>query len=356
MAISKLSNKIKVLITDDSALVRKMLSTYLKRYNNIEVVGTATDPYDARDKIVQFKPDVLTLDIEMPKMDGISFLEKIMKHHPIPTVMVSSRTQEGSNATLKALSIGAVDFVGKPSANTIGTADVFVEELYQKILIAAKANVSNLCRPTAINNTTSTVRRTLTPSGRATNKIIAIGASTGGTEAVKSVLTKIPRESPGIVITQHMPEVFTKYFAERLDSLSEIDVREAENGMCVEPGTALLAPGNFHIEVIKNGSKYSVSINQKERVNRHRPSVDVLFDSVAKCAGSNAVGVIMTGMGDDGAKGLLNMKNGGADTIAQDEESCVVFGMPKEAIKLGAANKIVSLSEIPYTIFTYMNE
>lgn len=342
-------NRVRVLIVDDSALVRKLLETYLKKFDDIDVVGTAIDPYDARDKIVSLKPDVLTLDIEMPKMDGISFLKKLMSYHPIPTVMVSSLTKEGSKATLQALEIGAIDFVAKPSANSLGGVEELISELHYKILTASTAKIIRPARPDATQPLAGIVKPAR--GQHFNNKIIAIGASTGGTEALKDVLVQMPDNSPGIVIVQHMPEVFTKYFAERLDKLSALNVVEAENGMIVKPGTALIAPGDFHMEVTKNNSNYCVHTFKAEKVNRHRPSVEVLFNSVAKCASSNSVGVIMTGMGGDGAQGLLNMKNNGAKTIAQDEASCVVFGMPKEAIKIGAADKIVPLLKIPETIF-----
>lgn len=349
------SNKIKVLIIDDSALVRKLLSTYLKRYDNIEILDTASDPYDARDKIVKLRPDVLTLDIEMPKMDGISFLKRLMTYYPIPVIMVSSLTREGSEATLQALEIGAIDFVAKPSAGSIGEADIFISELYQKIVAASVAKVKKASETNSTHKVDKASALNYKTAQAASSKIIAIGASTGGTEALKEVLSQIPKNAPGIVIVQHMPEMFTKYFAERLNNLSAIDVVEAEDGMCAAPGTALIAPGNYQMEIQKNGLKYHARIYKGERVNRHRPSVDVLFNSVSNCVGSNAVGVIMTGMGDDGAQGLLNMKMAGANTIAQDEESCVVFGMPKEAIRLGAADTVVSLSEIPKTILSLLN-
>jgi len=354
--IGNASNKIKVLIVDDSALVRKFLATYLKKYDNLEVVDTARDPFDARDKIVKYKPHVLTMDIEMPKMDGVSFLEKLMTFYPIPTIMVSSLTREGSNATLRALEAGAVDFILKPLASEPKTQEIFIKELYSKIMTAAYVNVKNLkSRKFSIKIKGNTKLKPETQQVH-NNKIIAIGSSLGGTEALKSVIVALPKNLPGIVIVQHMPEVFTKYFAERLNSMSEIDVYEANDGMPVSPGTAILAPGNHHMEVIKGSTNYSVHVMQGERVKRHRPSVEVLFNSVAKCGKSNAVGVIMTGMGNDGATGLLNMKNAGASTIAQDEESCVVFGMPKEAIKIGAADKVVSLSEIPQTIISQINK
>ena len=343
---------IKVLIVDDSALVRKLLSSYLDKYSNIEIVDTAKDPYDARDKIIRLKPDVMTLDIEMPKMDGISFLKKLTEHFPIPTIMVSSLTKEGSEATLNALEIGAIDFVAKPSADSLGKTDTFVNELYQKIVAASAAKVGLYSKKHAFCKENRPDGYSTKLTQKCNDMIIAIGASTGGTEALKDVLVRLPRNVPGIVIVQHMPELFTKHFAERLNKIAELDVYEAKDGMCVKPGTAIIAPGNYQMEIQKRGSMYYTHVYQGERVNRHRPSVEVLFNSVAKYAKSKALGVIMTGMGDDGAKGLLNMKVAGANTIAQNEESCVVFGMPKEAIKIGAANKVVSLTEIPKTILS----
>ncbi len=345
--------KTRVLIVDDSAVVRKLLSTYLQRYDDVEVIDTATDPYDARDKIVKLKPDVITLDIEMPKMDGISFLKKLVAHYPIPTIMVSSLTKDGSSATLQALEIGAVDFVGKPSAGSLGDADAFVKDLHQKVIAASSINIKRFLERSKTNRSAVAKPVNPLPVSLGGNKIIAIGSSTGGTEALKKVFELMPQNSPGVVVVQHMPEVFTKYFAERLDKISALQVSEATDGAIVKPGTALIAPGNFQMEITKNGPSYQARVFQGERVNRHRPSVEVLFNSVAKHAGANAVGVIMTGMGGDGAQGLLNMKNAGANTIAQDEASCVVFGMPKEAIKVGAANKVVSLLDIPKTIFSF---
>lgn len=348
---------VKVLIVDDSAIVRKLLSRHLGRYDDIDIVGTAVDPYDAREKIINLKPDVLTLDIEMPRMDGISFLKRLMTYYPIPTVMVSSLTREGCETTLEALDIGAVDFVAKPSAGSLGDVDELVDELYCKIIAASMANVKRLGKVGHIPNTerkNPTSSRDIAIKNKS-NKIIALGASTGGTEALKEVLSQMPSNAPGIVIAQHMPEIFTKYLAERLNSLSSIEVYEAEDGMAVRPGTALIAPGNYHMELKINGPNYYVKTSQGAKVNNHRPSVDLLFNSVAISAGNNAIGVIMTGMGADGAKGLWDMKRAGAKTIAQDEESCVVFGMPKEAIKLGAAGRVVGLAEIPSAILSMLN-
>lgn len=347
---------IKVLIVDDSAIVRKLLSRHLGQYHDIDIVGTAVDPYEAREKIINLKPDVLTLDIEMPRMDGISFLKRLMTYYPIPTVMVSSLTREGCEITLDALDIGAVDFVTKPSAGSLGEVDELVDELHRKIMAASMANIKRLGKA---GHSPNSERKNQTGRGieiqNKGNKIIALGASTGGTEALKEVLSQMPSDAPGIVIAQHMPEVFTRYLAERLNSLSSIEVHEAKDGMAVKPGTALIAPGNYHMELKINGPNYYVKTSQEPKVNNHRPSIDLLFNSVADSAGNNAIGVIMTGMGADGAKGLWDMKRAGAKTIAQDEDSCVVFGMPKEAIKLGAAERVVGLAEIPSAILSLLN-
>ena len=358
----KIKNKIKVLIIDDSAVVRKILSSALSKHRDIEVVGTAPDPFIARNKIIQLKPDVLTLDVEMPRMDGITFLRKLMTHYPIPTVMVSSLTQEGCDATLMALEVGAIDFVAKPTSRLGSDVGDVIDELYTKIKYASSANV----RPKH-NQSAQTIHSGANPPGngrgngqnytvfKGTHKIILIGASTGGTEALKDVLTKMPPNSPAIAIVQHMPEMFTKAFAKRLDSLCAINVKEGKHGDSLIPGQAIIAPGNYHMSIKKSGAMYKVEMNQEPPVHHQRPAVDVLFDSAAKYVGPNAIGVIMTGMGGDGATGLLRMKESGARTIAQDEDSCVVFGMPKEAIKLGAAEKIVSLHNIPDSIISFAN-
>ncbi|KKO18700.1 MAG: chemotaxis response regulator protein-glutamate methylesterase [Candidatus Brocadia sp.] len=346
--------KIKVLIVDDSAVVRKILSAGLSKDHEIEVIGTAADPFIARDKIVNLRPHVVTLDVEMPRMDGISFLQRLMTYYPLPVIMVSSLTQAGCETTLKALEIGALDFVAKPSLDISHTLDEIITELAEKIKESAHVKVK---KKEYFKDAGNKKTNTLSPKTNhalinSTHKIVAIGASTGGTEALKEVLIHMPSNAPGILIVQHMPQLFTKSFADRLNSLCSIEVREAKNGDSIIPGLALIAPGNYHMELRRNGARYHVITNQAPPVRRHRPSVEVLFESVAKYAGSNAVGVIMTGMGDDGANGLLKMKEAGAKTIAQDEDSCVVFGMPKEAIKLGAVDTVVPLNKITPSVLS----
>lgn len=337
------SRSTRVLVVDDSAIVRKLLSEQLSRSAGIEVVGTAPDPYVARDKIVALEPDVVTLDVEMPRMDGITFLKKLMRYYPLPVIIVSSLTPRGSQLAMEALEAGAVEVVPKPgssySVNELG--DLLVE----KIQAAAKSHdalrrISTLPPPQASSQDFSGLRFT-------TDKVIAIGASTGGTEAIRRVLEPLPPDAPGIVIVQHMPAQFTSAFARRLDELCKIRVMEATDGELVTPGKALIAPGNYHMVLARSGARYTVQIRTGPRVYYQRPSVDVLFQSVAREAGPNAVGVLLTGMGADGARGLLAMRQAGARTVAQDEETCVVFGMPREAIQLGAAEKILPLSAIP---------
>lgn len=332
---------IKVLVVDDSAVVRKVFSEELSKERDIQVIATAPDPYVARDKIVKLKPDVITLDIEMPRMDGITFLKKLMRYHPMPVIIVSSLTQKGSKLALEALSLGAVEVISKPAGSySVGEMTL---QLANKIRAAARAR---LLTPTKTSGQVVSTTAPLKALAATTNKIIAIGASTGGTEALKVVLTQMPPNCPGIVVVQHMPAKFTTSFAERLNSLCEIEVREAQDGDSVIPGRALIAPGNYHMLLKRSGARYYVKIKQGPMVHHQRPSVDVLFRSVAKYAGENALGIILTGMGADGAQGLLEMKRAGAKTIAQDEKSCVVFGMPKEAIKKGAVDKIAPLEEI----------
>lgn len=334
-------SKIKVLIVDDSAIVRKIFAEELSKYSDIEVVGAAPDPYVARDKIVNLKPDVITLDIEMPRMDGLTFLKKLMKYHPVPTIIVSSLTPKGGKLTLEAMDIGAVDVIGKPgSSYSVGDMSA---QLVEKIRAASRVTIKRRESSPDANVPDSEPIKALSQT---TNKIIAIGASTGGTEALKKVLTKLPPNSPGIVIVQHMPANFTTAFAARLNDICRISVKEAEDNDSVIPGTALVAPGNFHMILRRSGARYYVEVKTGPMVYHQRPAVDVLFKSTAQYAGANAIGVILTGMGSDGAEGLLEMKKAGAGTIAQDEKSCVVFGMPKEAIKLGAADKVVSLEMI----------
>ncbi len=337
---------IKVLIVDDSAIVRKIFSQELSRQEDMVVVGTAPDPFVARDKIVQLKPDVITLDIEMPRMDGLTFLKKLMKYHPIPTVIVSSLTPKNSQMALDALEYGAVEVLAKPGGSfSVGDMSL---QLVEKIRSAAQAKHLT---PRTVNPSPVTISPALNESLReTTHKVIAMGASTGGTEALKCVLTQMPPASPGIVVVQHMPPRFTTAFSERLNGLCRIEVREARDGDSVTPGLALIAPGNFHMLLKRRGARYYVEVKNGPLVCHQRPSVDVLFHSVAKYAGANALGVIMTGMGRDGARGLLEMYQVGSHTIAQDEASCVVFGMPKEAIRQGAVKDVVSLDNIASAI------
>ena len=331
--------KIKVLIVDDSAVVRKIFSEELSKYPDIEVVGTAPDPFVARDKIVALHPDVITLDIEMPRMDGLTFLRKLMKFYPLPTIIVSSLTPKGGKLTLEAMEIGAVDVIAKPgSAYTVGDMS---SQLADKIRGAAWAKV--IKKDKGVPDSENVPLKAL---AQTSHKVIAIGASTGGTEALKTVLTKLPANAPGLMVVQHMPANFTAAFAERLNSLCQMTVREAKDNDSVVPGLALVAPGNFHMIMRRSGARYYVEVKTGPLVHHQRPAVDILFKSTAKSAGANAIGVILTGMGADGAEGLLEMKKAGAGTIAQDENSCVVFGMPKEAIKMGAAGKVLPLDQI----------
>lgn len=339
---------IRVLVVDDSAVVRRVISDELSKFEDIEVVGGAIDPFMAREKIAQLRPDVLTLDIEMPRMDGLSFLDKLMKHFPIPVVVVSSLAPENSENALRALSLGAVDIVSKPGSQ-FSAPDVN-KELVRAIRTAAKARV--FARKDKVSDKTVKFR----PQLETTHKIIAIGASTGGTQAVEKVLTQFPANSPGTLVVQHMPAGFTASFAERLNKVCKIEVREARNGDTVAPGVALVAPGNYHMLLQRSGASYSVVLKNGPAVHFQRPSVDVMFQSVARNAGKNAVGVILTGMGADGATGMLAMHDTGAKTIAQDEDSCVVFGMPKEAIKVGGVDEIISLQQIPQGIFQMLKQ
>lgn len=332
----------RVLIVDDSALIRQLLTEVLSADPAIEVVGSAPDPYVAWEKIKQLSPDLITLDVEMPRMDGLSFLQRLMQLRPMPVLMVSSLTEAGCATTLRALELGAVDFVTKPKLDVRSGTVELADELHAKIKAAARAHVQRPVRRTA----NSAPALTATAMLRSTEVVLALGASTGGTEALREVLAALPANSPGIVVVQHMPEHFTTSFAERLDSLCRVRVREAADGDRVLPGHVLLAPGNWQMELTRSGATYKVRVQQTPPVNRHRPSVDVLFDSCARFAGSNAVGALLTGMGADGARGLLAMRRAGAATLAQDEATSVVFGMPKEAIQLGAAEEIVPLPSI----------
>ncbi|PHM16951.1 MAG: chemotaxis response regulator protein-glutamate methylesterase [Sulfuricurvum sp. PD_MW2] len=330
---------IRVLIVDDSATARAVLREILESDPSIEVVATASDAFVARDKIVELKPDVICLDVEMPRMDGITFLKRLMHYMPLPVIMVSSLTQSGAKTTLEALEAGAVDFVGKPHSHIYDGKDEMREELLTKIKLASKAKVrQHILQDMRQANATSLAETT--------NKILAIGASTGGTEALKDVLIGLPRNAPGTVIVQHMPANFTGPFAERLNSLCAMEVREARNGDSITPGVVLIAPGDYHMVVRRSGARYYVEIGSGEKISGHRPSADVLLNSVAKIAGANAIGVILTGMGADGARGLLAMRNAGAKTIGQNEESCVVYGMPKVAYDIGAVEKQLPLDQI----------
>ncbi|MBI4740946.1 MAG: chemotaxis response regulator protein-glutamate methylesterase [Betaproteobacteria bacterium] len=359
-----MAEKIKVMIVDDSALVRQVVSQALATDPGIEVIATASDPIFALEKMKSRWPDVLVIDIEMPRMDGITFLKKVMAEHPTPTVVCSSLAEQGAQATFEALAAGALSIITKPKIGLKSFLEDASNDIVHAVRSAARANLRAL-RPVgappvsaAAGHPKLTADAILGPAGhraleRTTDQVVAIGTSTGGTQALEAVLTRLPATSPGIVIVQHMPEKFTAMFAERLNGLCHIEVREAKNGDRVIPGRALIAPGGRHMMLKRSGAQYLVDVVDGPLVNRHKPSVDVLFRSVAKFAGANALGIIMTGMGDDGARGMKEMHDAGASTIAQDEASCVVFGMPKEAIKLGAADRTLALDQIPAVIVAY---
>jgi two-component system chemotaxis response regulator CheB len=350
------SRRIRVLIVDDSAIVRKILTEALAGEADLEVVGTAPDPYVARDKILALHPDVLTLDIEMPRMDGLTFLKKLMHFHPIPTIVISSLAQASCHAALKALECGAVEVLAKPGG-PYSVGDLR-SSLATKIRAAAAARVGRPAglAPSSHPDTTPQIQMETRPAVRtslAAHKIIAIGASTGGTEAIAKVLTQFPAECPGLVITQHIPPVFSRAFANRLNDICAIEVREAQDGDELRPGLALVAPGDFHMVLRKTGGRCYVTVKTGPRVCYQRPSVDVLFLSVAEALGRDAIGVLLTGMGSDGAQGLLKMRHAGAATIAQDEASCVVFGMPREAIHIGAAQEVLPLTAIAGAVLSH---
>ncbi len=355
-----MSRLIRVFIVDDSAVVRQIMMNTLKKDSAIEVMGSATDPIFALKKMERDWPDVIVLDVEMPRMDGITFLKKIMLERPTPVVICSSLAEKGTDITMQALSAGAVAIVTKPKGRVKNFLEDAAQDIVNVIKAAAKANVANLrstpqqTRDIAPEDTVESVTSSSTPQTvSAMKQIIAIGTSTGGTQALETVLTTLPVNIPGLVIVQHMPEKFTEMFAGRLNSICKIKVKEAQNNDRVLPGVALIAPGGQHMELVKRGAEYCVKVFDGPLVNRHRPSVDVLFKSVAKQAGNNALGMILTGMGGDGAVGLKEMRDAGSPTVAQNEKTCVVFGMPKEAIALGAADKVLPLNSMAYTIINY---
>lgn len=344
---------IRVLIVDDSATARAVITDTLSKDREIEVIGTAPDAYIARDKLVSLKPDVVCLDVEMPRMDGVSFLKKIMQYHPIPVLMVSSLTERGSQVTLDALEAGAIDYVTKPHQNIYNGIGSIEKELIEKVKMVASANFkANIERRSSSTKALTTSKLALATT---TNKIIAIGASTGGTIALDELIQRLPRDIPGTVVVQHMPGNFTKAFAQRLNQNAEVEVKEAEDGEIIGKGKVLIAPGDYHMVVRRSGGNYLVRLGSGDTVSGHRPSVDVLFNSVSKYAGANAVGIIMTGMGSDGAKGMLKMRNAGARTIGQDERSCVVYGMPKMAKELGAVEIELPLDEIDARLIDTLN-
>ncbi|HEY4365815.1 MAG TPA: chemotaxis response regulator protein-glutamate methylesterase [Steroidobacteraceae bacterium] len=349
--------RIQVLVVDDSAVARQVMLDVLKSDPGIEVLGVAADPIIAMERMKLKWPDVIVLDIEMPRMDGITFLRKIMHERPTPVIICSTLTEAGARTTIEALAAGAVTIITKPKLGLKQFLSQTSDDLISAVKAAASANVKRLVmrdRPPPVAPVRNTADVILGPAERAmtrtTDHVVAIGTSTGGTQALEKVLKELPVVTPGIVIVQHMPEQFTAAFAARLNTLCRIEVKEAQNNDRVIPGRALIAPGGRHMLLRRSGAQYLVEIREGPPVNRHRPSVDVLFRSAAKCAGANALGVIMTGMGDDGARGLKEMRDAGADTIAQDEASCVVFGMPKEAIRLDAAARIMALDELPSAI------
>ncbi len=337
---------IRVLIIDDSAFARNLLSKGLQNDTEIEVIGVAPDAYIGRDKIVFLKPDVITLDIEMPKMDGIAFLKRLMPQYPLPVIIVSALAEPGARATLEALEYGAVDFVLKPSSIIGSGFKDMLEDLKNKIKIASQVDVTKWKRITTSNYYHLKVNNASLALDRTTDKVIAIGASTGGTTALRKLVSNFPPDMPGTVIVQHMPPTFTKLFADKLNEISAVQVKEAETGDRIVTGRVLVAPGDKHLEVYRSGGNYLVRCKDGEKVNGHKPSVEVLFNSIAQNVGSNAIGIMLTGMGRDGADAMLNMKNKGARTFAQDEATSVVFGMPKEAYECGGAERLIPLDSI----------
>jgi two-component system chemotaxis response regulator CheB len=341
-------SKIRVVVVDDSALVRSLLTEIINRQADMQCVGAASDPYVAREMIRNLDPDVITLDVEMPRMDGIDFLSKLMRLRPMPVVMVSTLTERGADVTLRALELGAIDFVAKPKIGISNGLQQLAQEITEKIRIAAKAQVRKLATPppTAPGDAVAAPPVPANIGRLSTEKIVFIGASTGGTEATREVLTNLPPDSPAVVITQHMPPGFTRSYATRLNGLCRIAVKEAEDGERVLPGHAYIAPGGRHLSIERSGANYVARVQDTEPVNRHRPSVEVLFKSAARVVGPNAIGIMLTGMGADGAKAMKEMRDAGSYNYVQDEASCVVFGMPREAIQAGAAHEVLPLTQI----------
>lgn len=354
--------KTKVMIVDDSAVVRKVLTEKISKSSEIEVIGSAADPIFAMDKMMKDWPDVVILDVEMPRMDGITFLKKIMSQRPTPVIICSTLTEKGAETTIQALAAGAVSIVTKPKAGLKDFLEDDANDIINVIKVASKANLKRITHSEPITKVQpkltadAVIGATTRAMAQTTEGIVAIGTSTGGTQALEAVLAALPRVSPGIVIVQHMPENFTAAFAKRLDQLCEIEVKEAVNGDRVISGRALIAPGGRHMLLKRSGAQYYVEVVDGPLVSRHRPSVNVLFRSVAQQAGKNALGIIMTGMGDDGAQGLKEMLDAGAETLGQDEKSCIVYGMPREAYKLGATKREVPLNKIPLEIINYYNK
>lgn len=349
--------KIKVLCVDDSALMRQLMREIINSHEDMVVVDTAPDPYVARDLIKQHEPDVITLDVEMPRMDGIDFLEKLMRLHPMPVVMVSTLTSKGSEVTLKALELGAVDFVTKPQIGIRETMMSYRDIIGEKIRAAAMSKITQRSRfPRPEKKIAEPVSQAKALSPYVCNsRVIAVGASTGGTEAIRQFLEMLPRECPPVVITQHMPAGFTRSFADRLNKLCTLTVKEAEHNELLQKGHAYIAPGDSHMLIADKGKGFQVILQQSEPVNRHRPSVDVLFDSVAQCVGRKCIGILLTGMGMDGAKGLLNLRQHGAVTYAQNESSCVVFGMPRAAIEMDAADEVQDILKIAPSVLARLS-
>jgi two-component system, chemotaxis family, protein-glutamate methylesterase/glutaminase len=346
-------NKIKVLIIDDSVLIRKMLTEILNSSAEIEVVGTAADPLIARDLIKQLNPDVLTLDIEMPNMDGITFLRNLMRLRPTPVVMISTLTEKGAGVTLEALTLGAVDFIAKPKVDVINTLNNYAEEIIGKVKMAARANIGNTSsRALKPQETRAKPEPAKRQPGSGTHTIIALGASTGGTEAIKVVAKGLPANTPAVVITQHLPAAFSESFVRHIDLITEMTACIPKHGQTVERGHIYLAPGDRHMEIVRDGTRYSIKLLDTEPVNRHKPAVDVMFRSVAHCAGANAIAVLLTGMGADGAAGMKEMHDTGAKTVIQDEQSSVVWGMPGAAFKLGCTDHVLPLEEVANKILS----